>query len=146
MKFDKSQRKFCESDARHIRVLAPGRLRQDQRSSLQTVSAAPGAGNAKIEMVPMGSIGERLQLVSGIARGIREPGRVAVIGRTRSQLIPYEIYYASDGGPVKTATDLDVFASEAFSHLMALIEVWEAGTSASGRRAPSTTRWRCSAA
>ena len=73
----------------------------------------------------MGSIGERLQLISGIARDIREPGCVAVIGRTRSHFIPCEIYYASDGGPVKTATDLNVFASEAFSHLMALIEVWE---------------------
>lgn len=125
MKFDESQRKFCESDARHIRVLAPAGCGKTNALLYETVSAAPGAGNAKIEMVPTISIGERLQLVSGIAGDIRKPGRVAVIGRTRSQLIPYEIYYASDGGPVKTATDLDVFASEAFSHLMALIEVWE---------------------
>lgn len=100
-------------------------IQRNKRRVPKAVVAAPGASQAKIETVSVGPIGERLSLVSQIAGDIREPGRVAVIGRTRSQLIPYEVYYASDGGPVKTATDLDVFASEGFTQLMMLLEVWE---------------------
>ena len=99
-------------------------IRHNQRREPKNITAARDAGDAKIQIERRGPIGERLRLVSEIARDIRSPGKVAVIGRTRSQLIPYEVYYASDGGPVKTATDLDVFASEAFDHLMELLEIW----------------------
>ena len=89
------------------------------------VTAVPGAPRAAIEMRPTDSIGERLELVSKLARELPHPGKVAVIGRTRAQLIPYEVYYASDGGPVQMATDLDVFASSAFDGLLHLLEIWE---------------------
>ncbi len=91
----------------------------------KTVAAARGAHKAKIEIIPVESIGERLNLVSQIAKETQWPGRMAVIGRTRSQLIPYEVYYAADGNQIKTATDLDVFASDGFAHLMALLEIWD---------------------
>ena len=100
-------------------------IQQNKRRVPKKVKAAPGAANAKIEVISASSIGERLQIVTEIAKDIREPGGVAVIGRTRSQLIPYEVYYASDGGPVKTATDLDIFAGDAFSQLMDLLEIWD---------------------
>ncbi len=100
-------------------------IRNNKRRVPKDISAVPGAGRAQIQIMCTGSIGERLQIVSEIAHDIRVPGKVAVIGRTRSQLVPYEVYYASDGGPVKTATDLDVFASDAFDHLMKLIEIWD---------------------
>lgn len=100
-------------------------IRHNKRRVAKSIAAVKGACDAKIEVVPTGSIGEQLQLVTKIAKDVREPGRVAVIGRTRSQLIPYEVYYASDGGPVKTAIDLDVFASNAFESLMELLNIWE---------------------
>ena len=100
-------------------------IQHNKRRVSKAVAAVPGAGSADIDILPVGSIGDRLQLVSQIASDLREPGRVAIIGRTRSQLIPYEVYYASDGGPVKTAIDLDIFAGDAFSHLMNLLEIWE---------------------
>ena len=100
-------------------------IQYNKRRVKKAISAAPGMGNAKIESIESGSIDERLRLVTEIARDIREPGRVAVIGRVRSQLIPYEVFYASGGGSVKTATDLDVFAGEAFDHLVELLEIWE---------------------
>lgn len=100
-------------------------IQYNKRRAEKAISAAPGMGNAEIKIREVGPIDERLRLVTKIARGIREPGRVAVIGRVRSQLIPYEVFYASDGGPVKTATDLDVFAGEAFDHLVELLEIWE---------------------
>ena len=93
----------------------------------KAVSAAPGAHDADIKVIPTNSIGDRLRLVSQIARDVPAGGRVAVIGRVRSQLIPYEVFYASDGGPVKIATDLDAFGSSAFDDLMRLLEIWECG-------------------
>lgn len=90
------------------------------------VAAAPGASTARIEVLRSDPIGGRLRLVSDLARDAGG-GSVGVIGRVRSQLIPYEVYYASDGGPIRTATDLDVFASGAFDDLMKLLEIWDGG-------------------
>ena len=88
------------------------------------VVAAEGAGIANIDIVRTDGINERLKIVTEIVRST-EPGKVAVIGRFRSQLIPFEIYFASDGAPFKTATDLDVFRSAAFDDLTSLLTIWE---------------------
>ena len=114
-------------------------IQYNKRRVPKTIRAAPGAGKAKIEIVRAGPIGERLRLVSEIARDIREPDRVAVIGRVRSRLIPYEVYYASDGGPVKTATDLDVFASDAFARSSCPIPI-EPGRIEPGKARSDRTR------
>ena len=87
------------------------------------VKASEDANVAEIEMVRTDSITERLKLVTNIVRST-EPGKVAVIGRYRSQLIPFQIYFASDGAPFKTAADLDVFGSKAFNDLIKLLEIW----------------------
>ena len=88
------------------------------------VAAAENANTAEIEMVKTAGISERLRLVTNIVRST-EPGKVAVIGRLRSHLIPFQIYFVSGGAPFKTATDLDVFASDAFTDLVQLLEIWE---------------------
>ena len=111
--------------ARNIVIHSQKLIQHNKRRAQKDIVAAPGSGNARIEVMRAGPIGKRLQLVSAIARDIRKSGKVAVVGRTRSQLIPYEVYYASDGGPVKIATDLDVFSSDAFNHLIKLLEIWE---------------------
>ena len=90
----------------------------------KTVSAAEDASTAEIAIINTDSISERLKLVTHIAKNTEYPGKVAVIGRNRSQLIPYEIYFASDGAPFKTATDLDVFGSKALDDLIKLLEIW----------------------
>jgi len=100
-------------------------IRCNSRRVDKPVAAVEGAREAEIRIVDTRSIAERLRLVSGIARQTTYPGRVGVIGRTRSQLIPYEVYYAAGGGEVKTATDLDVFSSMAFDSLLQLLEVWD---------------------
>lgn len=100
-------------------------IRCNSRRVDKAVTAVDGAPDAEIRIVGTGSVAERLRLVSGIARETTYPGRVGVIGRTRSQLIPYEVYYAAGGGEVKTATDLDVFSSMAFDSLLQLLEVWD---------------------
>ena len=87
------------------------------------VSAHSSANKADISTVKTKSVNERLELVTKIVRS-SIPGRVAVIGRFRGQLLPYEVYFASDGAPFKTATDLDVFGSKAFSELVGLVQIW----------------------
>ena len=85
---------------------------------------AEHAGDAEIGLMSTEGINDRLTRVTDIVKGT-EPGRVAVIGRLRRQLIPFQIYFAQDGAPFKTATDLDIFASEAFDGLIKLLEIWD---------------------
>ncbi len=89
------------------------------------VKAADGASTAKIEIRKTDSISERLQLVTDIVRDTKSPGKVAVISRLRRQLIPYQIYFVSDGAPFDTAIDLDAFNSDAFDHLIKLLDIWD---------------------
>ena len=98
------------------------------------ITAADGAHDATIEIRKTSSITERLELVTEIARAVETQGKVAVIGRVRRQLIPFEIYYAADGAPFKTANDLDIFNSKAFDSLIELLDIWE---QSSGRARPA---------
>ena len=79
---------------------------------------------AKIEVVPTDDIGERLSLVTKIVEDTQYPGKVAVIGRLRRQLIPYQVYFAGEGAPFSTAVDLDVFSGAAFDGLVNLLDIW----------------------
>ena len=88
------------------------------------VTSADSASTAEIEIVETDSINEQLEQVTEIVRST-EPGKVAVIGRYRSQLIPFQVYFLSDGAPFRTAADLDVFASKAFDDLVGLLEIWK---------------------
>ena len=103
-------------------------IAHNERRVDKPAQAAPGAPKAEISVVRTDSIGHRLSLVTEIAQATPSPGRVAVIGRVRSQLIPYEVYYAAGGGEVRTATDLDALASSAFDDLLRLLEIWDRGT------------------
>ena len=87
------------------------------------VKASENANTAEIEVVKISGIDGTLKLVTEIVRST-EPGKVAVIGRFRRQLIPFQIYFASDGAPFKIAADLDVFGSKAFKDLVELLEIW----------------------
>ena len=96
------------------------------------VTAAEGADTAVIEVKQTDSISERLALVTDLVRNTEAPGKVAVVSRFRRQLIPYQIYFASDGAPFSTTVELDVFNSKAFDTLVNLLEIWE--RSQDGRR------------
>jgi len=89
---------------------------------------AVNSQNAEIRVVETHSISERLKLVGNIAKEMNPGERVAVVGRVRSQLIPYEVFYASDGGEVRIAIDLDALASKAFDNLTDLLDIWTGGT------------------
>ena len=101
------------------KLIAHNKNRVDKR-----VEAAENAVTAEIDIVAIDSISDRLRYVTNIVRDTKYPGRVAVIGRRRSHLIPYEIYFASDGAPFKTAADLDIFEAKAFDDFTDLLGVW----------------------
>ena len=61
-------------------------------------------------------------VVSSIAQG-GSPSRVALIGRKRSQIIPYQIYFASKDIPFAAAEDLQVFLSDTFERLLNLLTI-----------------------
>lgn len=109
---------------KNIVELSQRLIANNENRIYKKVSAAEDANTAEIVIRRASSISERLELVTDIVKNT-EPGKVAVIARLRRQLIPYQIYFASDGIPFKTAIDLDVFNSEAFDALIELLEIWK---------------------
>ncbi len=80
---------------------------------------------AKIEIVKVASLTEALDRVYAeveqtIGKG-ESPSRVAIIGRKRSQIIPYQVFFASKDVPFCAAEDLQVFMSETFDRLLRLL-------------------------
>ncbi len=110
---------------KNIVALSQRLIANNENRVSKQVSAVGSATTAKIEIRKTDSISERLTLVTDTVRDTKSPGKVAVISRLRRQLIPYQIYFASDGAPFNTAVDLDVFNSDAFDGLITLLEVWE---------------------
>ena len=53
----------------------------------------------------------------------KSPSRVAVIGRKRGQIIPFQIFFASKDVPFCAAEDLQVFLSDAFERLLELLVI-----------------------
>ena len=103
--------------------LSQSLIRKNRNRKRKNVKPAIGARDADISLTTTSDMNSRLRLVTDLVRDAAS-GKVAVIGRHRRQLIPFEIYYASGGARFKTAPDLDVFASRTFNHLMTLLRIW----------------------
>ena len=108
-------------------------IRHNKNRVSKNIRAVPNAEDATIVLRPTSGIRDRLHIVTDIVRDT-EPGRVAVLGRLRKQLIPFQIYFASDGAPFKTASDLDIYASTAFDNLIKLLDIYD---SADSRQRPA---------
>jgi DNA helicase-2/ATP-dependent DNA helicase PcrA len=83
--------------------------------------------NAQIEVRKTNSLDEAMRLVySEVQRSIgqgQSPSHVVIIGRKRSQIIPYQIFFASKDVSFCAAEDLQVFMSKAFERLLNLIMI-----------------------
>jgi DNA helicase-2/ATP-dependent DNA helicase PcrA len=82
---------------------------------------------ADIQIVETADMNESLELASKlvadhIQQG-RSPTRIALIGRMKAQLIPYQIYFASKDVPFCAAEDLQIFFSKTFDRLLELLEI-----------------------
>ncbi len=97
-------------------------ISHNKRRVSKIVRGLPTNHDARIEIVPTSDIKTELDYVTNIVRET-QPGRVAVIGRMRAQLIPYEIHFASNEVEFDTATDLDLFQNKAFQDMTQMLEI-----------------------
>lgn len=84
---------------------------------------------AQIEVRDVHDLNEALDTVyeevkTSVGEG-QSPSRVAVIGRKRSQIIPYQVFFASKDVAFCAAEDLQVFMSDAFDRLLKLLMIKE---------------------
>ncbi len=82
---------------------------------------------ANIEVRVTGDLNEAIEQVydevqSSIKQG-HSPSRVAIIGRKRSQIIPYQVFFASKDVSFCAAEDLQVFMGGAFDRLLRLVMI-----------------------
>lgn len=64
----------------------------------------------------------RAEIENFIKQG-QSPSRIAIIGRKRSQLIPYQIFFASHDVPFCAVEDLQIFMSTTFERILSLITI-----------------------
>ena len=88
---------------------------------------AAGSINAHIEIRQTNGLIDALEHVDeivqrSIAQG-KSPSRVAIIGRKRSQIIPYQMHFASKDMPFCAAEDLQIFLSDTFGSLLHLLDI-----------------------
>ena len=103
------------------------RLITNNRRRVPKKIAAHNARKAKIEIQEVASLSECLDYVNdlvstSIAQG-EKPSKIALIGRLKSQIIPYQIYFASKDIPFCAAEDLQIFLSETFDRLLRLLDI-----------------------
>lgn len=82
---------------------------------------------AAIEVRSTDDLNEAMEYVYAEAeravKGGQSPSRVAIIGRKRSQIIPYQVFFASRNVSFCAAEDLQVFLGGAFDRLLDLIMI-----------------------
>lgn len=85
------------------------------------------ADEANIETIRSHGLNEALDFVYEVVQKAIEnnesPARVAIIGRKKSQIIPYQIFLASKNVSFCAAEDLQVFMSTAFDRLLELLMI-----------------------
>ena len=88
---------------------------------------ADGTDQADIELRKTTGLFDALDYVLSLVKESIEqgnsPSRVAIIGRKRSQIIPYQVFFASKDIAFCAAEDLQVFLSSAFDRLLELLMI-----------------------
>ncbi len=98
-------------------------IQHNKRRVSKKVSAASNV-IAKIDVVPMSSVDMSVEYVLKTVKQLLANdniGNIALISRKRSQLIPYQIIFASEDIPFYAAEDLNVLLSHTFEDLKQLL-------------------------
>ncbi len=87
------------------------------------------SNSAQIDILDLETLADALDyvnelLTTSISLG-KSPSHLALISRKRSQIIPYQVFFASKDIPFCAAEDLQVFLSETFERLIRLLTVKE---------------------
>ena len=102
-------------------------LIQHNRRRVPKDVRASSSKKARIEVRETIDLADALNFVKelvdqSVSEG-RSPSRVALVSRKRSQIIPYQVFFASKDISFCAAEDLQVFLSNAFNRLVELLEV-----------------------
>lgn len=101
-------------------------ISHNSRREHKQVNAA-NSRNAQIEIRETRGLIDALAYVGTIVNEEisegRSPSRVAIIGRKRSQIIPYQMHFASRRMPFCAAEDLQIFLSDTFGSLLHLLDI-----------------------
>ncbi len=110
----------------NIVTLAQKLIRNNKRRVDKDTRAAQSV-NADIRIEETEDINESLDLAAKlVADHINQggsPTRIALIGRKKAQLIPYQVYFASINVPFCAAEDLQIFLSKTFDRLLDLLDI-----------------------
>lgn len=87
--------------------------------------------NKEIKSIDLEEASIEVRKTSGLTQDIqyveetfnRQSNHIAIIGRKRSQIIPYQIHFASRNIPFCAAEDLQIFLSKAFENLLKLLQI-----------------------
>ena len=93
------------------------------RRRVQKAIKASQAQQADIRLETTVDLNAALELVADLVKSTGTNGRTAIIGRKRSQLIPYQVHFASEDIPFCAVEDLQLFLSKAFERLLDLMEI-----------------------
>ena len=110
---------------RNITDLSQQLIRHNKRRVAKEVRADTEV-DALVEVVGVNDISEGAGFVLKTVNELLEQGdirNVAIIGRKRGQIIPYQILFASQDIPFYAAEDLQLFLSEAFSELKKMLAI-----------------------
>lgn len=88
---------------------------------------AKSKSKATIEFSPVSSLSDSLDIVdallsASITQGIK-PSQIALISRLRSQIIPFQIFFASKDIPFCAAEDLQIFLSDTYEKLVNILDI-----------------------
>ncbi|MEW6120585.1 MAG: ATP-dependent helicase [Pseudomonadota bacterium] len=110
----------------NIVALAQKLIRNNKRRVDKDTHAAQSV-NADIRVEETEDINASLDLAAKlVAEHIKQggsPTRIALIGRKKAQLIPYQVYFASNNVPFCAAEDLQIFLSKTFDRLLELLDI-----------------------
>ena len=85
--------------------------------------------DARIDILSLESLSDALDYVHNLVEAAIDegtsPSRVALISRKRSQIIPYQVFFASKDIPFCAAEDLQIFLSDTFERLIRLLTIKE---------------------
>jgi DNA helicase-2/ATP-dependent DNA helicase PcrA len=110
---------------RNIVDLSQKLIQHNTRRVEKRVQAASTI-DARLDVLRMRSITECIDYVVSEVRAMLEDKsikKVAIIGRKRGQIIPYQIVFASHNIPFYAAEDLQVFLSDAFAELKEILGI-----------------------
>jgi len=110
---------------RNIVELSQNLISHNKRRVSKKVRAASNA-QAQVDAVLLPSLTESVEYVLDLVQGLLSEDsckNVAIIGRKRSQIIPYQIIFASQDIPFYAAEDLHIFLSGAFNELKDILAI-----------------------